>query len=152
MRIAARIPSGEIRTLSFGLLQDTTSVLDAFHIAKLPGPPIMWRSAASSKIHWSTADASAIPSTKSGFAYVPCTIGAPRFKKIDSQQSSPSMWHTSVSKLLTNVPNKCAKSSINTHSPKEDSPMPDSSIAYQRVPSTRSPAWAGPYDDERTRS
>lgn len=31
------IPSGEIRTLSFGLLQDATSVLDAFHIAELTG-------------------------------------------------------------------------------------------------------------------
>ena len=30
-------PSGEIRTLSFGLLQDATSVLDAFHIAELTG-------------------------------------------------------------------------------------------------------------------
>lgn len=123
-----------------------------FILPSSPGTPLMRCSAASSKIHWDTADARAIPSTKSGFSYAPRTIGSRSINKIDSQHPSPPMRHTSVSKVLTSAPNKCAKSSIKTHSPKEDSSMPDSSSAYQHVPSTRSPAWAGPYDGGRTHS
>ena len=57
--------------------------------------------AASSKKHWDTVDAQAIPSTKSGFSYAPRMIGSRSVNKNDSAQPSRHMRHTSVSKSPT---------------------------------------------------
>ena len=76
--------------------------------------------AASSKTPWATADAQAIPSTKSGFFCAPRVIGSRSANKNDSERPSRQMRHTSVSKSLTCSPSKCARSSTKTHPPKAD--------------------------------
>ena len=57
-----------------------------------------------------------------------------------------------VSKLRTAEPSKCEMSSIKPHPPKDDAWPPVSPSAYQRVPSPKSLAWAGPYASGRTPS
>ena len=57
--------------------------------------------AASSKKHWDTVDAQAIPSTKSGFSYAPRMIGSRSVNKNDSAQPSRQMKRISVSKSPT---------------------------------------------------
>ena len=60
--------------------------------------------------------------------------------------------HISVSKSPTTAPSKCAMSSIKPHPPTADAWPLISSSVYQRVPSPKSPDWAGPYASGRTRS
>ena len=57
-----------------------------------------------------------------------------------------------MSKSPTTAPSKCATSSIKPHPPKADAWPLISSSAYQRVPSPKSLAWAGPYASGRTPS
>ena len=57
--------------------------------------------AASSKTPWVTADAQAIPSTKSGFFCTPHVIGSRSVNKNDSERPSRQMRRTSVSKSPT---------------------------------------------------
>ena len=101
--------------------------------------------AASSKKHWDTADAQAIPSTWSAISCAPVVIGSRSVNKNDSAQPSRQMKHTSVSKSPTTAPSKYARSSTKPHPPKADAWPHTSSSAYQRVPSPKSLAWAGPY-------
>ena len=133
-------------------LQDATSMLDAFHIVKLAGdeldevrPRVQQDTLGH---HGRTGD----PIYQIGFSCAPRVIGSRSVNKNDSVRPSRQMRHTSVSKLPTSAPDKCAKSSSKTRSPKEDSLRPDSSSAYKRVPFPRSHIWAGPYDDGGTRS
>ena len=53
---------------------------------------------------------------------------------------------------VADAPSKCAISSIKPHPPKADARPHISSSAYQRVPSPKSPDWAGPYANGRTRA
>ena len=114
--------------------------------------PLMKYAVASSKTPWVTADARAIPSTKSGFFCTPRATSSPHVNKNDSERPSRQMRRTSVSKSPTTAPSKCATSSTKTHPPKADAWPHTSSSAYQRVPSPKSLAWAGPYANGRTHS
>ena len=62
------------------------------------------------------------------------------------------MRRISVWKSPTTAPSKCARSSIKPPPPKADAWPLVSSSAYQRVPSPKSPDWAGPYANGRTHS
>ena len=93
-----------------------------------------------------------IPSTKSGFFCAPRVIGSRSVNKNDSVRLSRRMRRISVWKSPTTAPSKCARSSIKPHPPKADAWPHTSSSAYQRVPSLRSLAWAGPYASGRTHS
>ena len=125
-------------------------MLDAFHIVKLAGDELdeVRRRVQQDTLghHGRTGD----PIYQIGFSCAPRVIGSRSVNKNDSVRPSRQMRHTSVSKLPTSAPDKCAKSSTKTRSPKEDSSRPDSSSAYKRVPFPRSHVWAGPYDDGRT--
>ena len=57
-----------------------------------------------------------------------------------------------MSKSPTTAPSKYARSSTKPHPPKADAWPLVSSSAYQRVPSPKSLAWAGPYASGRTHS
>ena len=107
---------------------------------------------ASSKKRWGTADARVIPSTKSGFSCEPRVIGSPSVNKNASAQPSRQMRPISVSKSPTTAPSKSETSSIKTPPPKTDTWPLVSSSAYQRVPSPKLLAWAGPYANGRTPS
>lgn len=117
-----------------------------------PGTLSMRHAAASSKTRPVTAGAQAIPSIKSGFFCVPRVIGSRSVNKTDSVRPSRQMRRISVSKSPTTAPSKCARSSIKPHPPKADSWPLVSLRAYQRVPSPKSLAWAGPYASGRTPS
>ena len=108
--------------------------------------------AASSKTRPVTAGARAIPSIKSGFFCAPRATGSPHVKRNASVRPSWQMRRISVSKSPTTAPSKCARSSIKIHPPKADAWLHTSSRAYQRVPSPKSLAWAGPYASGRTPS
>ena len=92
-----------------------------------------------------TAGARVIPSIKSGFSCAPHATSSPRANKNDSVKPSRQMRRISVSKSPTTAPSKCATSSIKPHPPKADAWPLISSSAYQRAPSPKSRAWAGPY-------
>ena len=62
------------------------------------------------------------------------------------------MRRISVLKSPTAAPSKSETSSIKTHPPTANAWPPISSRAYQRVPSPKSLAWAGPYASGRTPS
>ena len=62
------------------------------------------------------------------------------------------MRRISVLKSPTAAPSKSETSSIKTHPPKADAWPLVSLSAYQRVPSPKSLAWAGPYANGRTPS
>ena len=123
-----------------------------FTSSSSPVTPLMKYAVASSKTPWVTADAQAIPSTKSGFFCTPRVIGSRSANKNDSERPSRQMRHTSVSKSPTCQPSKSETSSTKTHPPKADAWPLISSSAYQRVPSPKSPDWAGPYANGRTPS
>ena len=108
--------------------------------------------ATSSKKHWDTADAQAIPSIKSGFFCAPRATGSPHVKRNASVRPSWQMRRISVSTSPNAAPSKCARSSTKTHPPKANAWPFVSSRAYQPVPSPRSLAWAGPYASGRTPS
>ena len=57
-----------------------------------------------------------------------------------------------MSKSPTAAPSTCETSSIKPHPPKDDAWPHTSLRAYQRVPSPKSLAWAGPYASGRTPS
>ena len=107
---------------------------------------------ASSKTPWVTADAQAIPSTKSDFFCTPRATSSPHVNKNDSERPSRQMRRISVWKSPTTAPSKCATSSIKPHPPKADAWPLISSSAYQRVPSPKSPDWVEPYANGRTPS
>ena len=108
--------------------------------------------AASSKTRPVTAGARVIPSIRSGFFCAPRVIGSRSVKRNASVRPSRQMRRISVLKSPTTAPSKCATSSIKTHPPKANAWPHTSSSAYQRVPSPRSLAWAGPYASGRTHS
>ena len=108
--------------------------------------------AASSKTPWVTADARVIPSIKSGFFCAPHVIGSRSVKRNDSVRPSRQMRRISVSKSPATAPSKSETSSIKTHPPKANAWPLVSLSAYQRVPSPKSLAWAGPYANGRTPS
>ena len=108
--------------------------------------------AASSKTRPVTADAQAIPSTKSGFSCAPRVIDSRSANKNDSVRPSWQMRRISASKSPTCSPSKSETSSTKTHPPKADAWPHTSSRAYQRVPSPKSPDWVGPYANGRTHS
>ena len=114
--------------------------------------PLMRYVVASSKTPWVTADAQAIPSTKSGFFCTPRATSSPHVNKNDSERPSRQMRRISVSKSPTAAPSKSETSSIKTGPPKAGAWPLISSSAYQRVPSPKSPDWAGPYANGRTHS
>ena len=62
------------------------------------------------------------------------------------------MKRISVSKSPTTAPSTCETSSTNLHPPTDDAWPLISLSAYQRVPSPKSLAWAGPYANGRTPS
>ena len=107
---------------------------------------------ASSKTRLVTADAQAIPSTKSAIFCAPRATDSPRTNKNDSAQPSRQMRHISVSKSPTTAPSKSETSSTKTHPPKVNAWPHTSSSAYQPVPSPKSHAWAGPCASGRTHS
>ena len=76
----------------------------------------------------------------------------PRVNKNDSVKPSRQMRPISVSKSQTTAPSKCETSSIKTPPPTADAWPLVSSSAYQRVPSPKLLAWAGPYGRGRTHS
>ena len=108
--------------------------------------------AASNKTPWVTADAQAIPSTKSGFFCTPRATSSPHVKRNASVRPSRRMRHTSVSKSPTTAPSKSETSSTKPHPPTADTWPHTSSSAYQPVPSLRSLTWARPYASGRTHS
>ena len=108
--------------------------------------------AASSKTRPVTADARAIPSIRSAIFCAPRAIGSPHVNKNASVRPSRQMRRISVSKSPTTVPSTCEMSSTKPHPPKADAWPLISSSAYQRVPSPKSLAWAGPYASGRTPS
>ena len=108
--------------------------------------------AASSKTPWGTAGAQATPSTQ-----VRNLMRASRDRLTKRQQERlreafTQMRRISVSTSPTAAPSKCARSSTKPHPPKADTWPLVSSSAYQRVPSPKSLAWAGPYASGRTHS
>ena len=117
-----------------------------------PVMPQVRYAAASSKTRPDTVDAQAIPSTKSGFSCAPRVIGSPRANKNDSMRPSRQMRRISVSKSPTTAPSKPETSSTKPHPPKANAWPHTSLSAYQRVPSPKSLAWAGPYARGRTPS
>ena len=66
-----------------------------------PVTSLMKYAVASSKTPWVTADAQAIPSTKSGFFCTPRATSSPHVNKNDSERPSRQMRRISVSKSLT---------------------------------------------------
>ena len=66
-----------------------------------PVTPLMKYAVASSKTPWVTADAQAIPSTKSGFFCTPRATSSPHVNKNDSERPSRQMRRISVSKSPT---------------------------------------------------
>ena len=108
--------------------------------------------AASSKTRPVTADAGGIASTKSGFSCAPHVTSSPLANKNDSTQPSQQMRRITVSKSPTTAPSTCETSSTKPHPPKADTWPLASSRTYQRVPSPKSLAWAGPYARGRTPS
>ncbi len=117
-----------------------------------PGTSLMRYVVASNKTRPDTADAQALPSTKSGFFCAPHATSSPHVNKNDSAQPSRQMRRISVSKSPTTAPSKCARSSTKTHPPTADAWPLVSLIAYRRVPSPKSPDQAGPYATGRTPS
>ena len=120
-----------------------------FTSSSSPAMPSMRYVVASSKIRPVTAGAQAIPSIKSGFSYAPRVIGSRSVNKNASVRPLRQTRRRSVSKLPTTAPSKYARSSIKTGPPKADAWPLISSSAYQRVPSLKSLAWAGPYASGR---
>ena len=114
-----------------------------------PVMPLMRCAAASSKTRPDTVDAQAIPSIKSAISCVPRVIGSRSVNKNDSAQPSRQMRRISVSKSPTTAPSKYARSSTKTHPPTADTWPLVSLSTYQRVPSPKSLAWAGPYASGR---
>ena len=106
----------------------------------------------SSKTRPVTADARGIPSIRSAIFCAHRVIGSRSVKRNDSVRPSRQMRRISVSKSPTTAPSTCETSSIKTHPPKADAWPLISSSAYQRVPSPKSLAWAGPYANGRTPS
>ena len=123
-----------------------------FTSSSSPGTLSMRYAAASSKKHWDTADAKGSPSIRSAISCAPVVIGSRSVNKNDSAQPSRQMRRISVSKSPTTAPSKSETSSTKTHPPKADAWPHTSSSAYQRVPSPKSLAWAGPYASGRTHS
>ena len=62
------------------------------------------------------------------------------------------MRRTSSVEVAYPAPSKCETSSIKPHPPKDDAWPLIPLSAYQRVPSPKSLAWAGPYANGRTHS
>ena len=72
-----------------------------FTSSSSPVTPLMKYAVASSKTPWVTADAQAIPSTKSGFFCTPRATSSPHVNKNASVRPSRQMRRISVSKSLT---------------------------------------------------
>ena len=123
-----------------------------FTLSSSLATPLMRCVAASSKTPWGTAGAQATPSTQ-----VRNLMRASRDRLTKRQQERlreafTQMRRISVSTSPTAAPSKCARSSTKPHPPKADTWPLVSSSAYQRVPSPKSLAWAGPYASGRTHS
>ena len=123
-----------------------------FTLSSSLATPLMRCVAASSKTPWGTAGAQATPSTQ-----VRNLMRASRDRLTKRQQERlreafTQMRRISVSTSPTAAPSKCARSSTKPHPPKADTWPLVSSSAYQRVPSPKSLAWAGPYASGRTPS
>ena len=146
------IPSRDIRTPSTINSKTPPASSTPFTSSNSLATPQVRYAAASSKTPWVTADARAIPSIKSGFFCAPRVIGSRSVNKNDSAQPSRQMRPISVSKSPTTAPSKSETSSTKTHPPKADAWPHTSSNAYQRIPSPKSLAWAGPYASGRTPS
>ena len=108
--------------------------------------------AASSKTRPVTAGARGIPSTKSGFSCAPRMIGSRSVNKNDSVRPSRQMRHT----ISVDVAYHCAQHVRDVFH--QATPTLGRRLAahlierYQRVPSPKSLAWAGPYASGRTPS
>ena len=146
------IPSKDIRTPSMTSSKTQPACSMPFISSSSLATPQVRCVAASSKTRPVTADARAIPSIKSGFSCAPRVIGSRSVNKNASVRPSRQMKRISVSKSPTAAPSKCARSSTKTHPPTADAWPHTSSSAYQRVPSPKSLAWAGPYASGRTPS
>ena len=103
-RDAGSLP-GTARTPSLGLLQDATSVLDAFHIVKLAGNALDEVRRRNRQDTTGHRGAQAIPSTKSGFSCAPHATSSPRANKNDSVRPSRQMRH----KISVEVAYHCAQ-------------------------------------------
>ena len=154
VRIARLDPlPGTARTPLLGLLQDATSVLDAFHIVTLAGD-------APGEVRRQNRQDTTGHRGRTGdplyqirlLQRASHTQAHPTPSRNDSAQPSRQMRHISVSKSPTTAPSKYARFFIKPHPPKDDTWPLVLSRAYQRVPSPTSLAWAGPCASGRTRS
>ena len=134
-------------------LQDATSVLDAFHIVKLAGdaPGEVRRRVQQDTLGHRARTGDPLYTGPQSFARL-THAGSPHVNKNVSVRPSRQMKRISVLKPPTAAPSKCARSSTKTHPPKANARQLVSSSAYQRVPSPKSLAWAGPYASGRTHS
>ena len=153
VRIATLDPFQGYKNAIDDQLQDTTSVLDAFHIVKLAGDAldeVRRRVQQDTTGHRGRKGDPLYPGPQS-FARL-AHAGSPHANKNASVRPSRQMRRISVSKSPTCSPSKSETSSIKTHPPKANAWPLVSSRAYQPVPSPRSLAWAGPYASGRTHS
>ena len=145
VRIATLDPFQGYKNAIDDQLQDTTSVLDAFHIVKLAGDAL---DEVRRRVQ---QDTTGHRGRKGDPLYQIRNLCAPRVidsrsvNKNASVRPSRQMRRISVSKSPICLPSKSETSSIKTHPPKADAWPLVSSRAYQGVPSPRSLAWAGPY-------
>ena len=146
------IPSRDSKNAVDDQLQDATSVLDAFHIVTLAGdaPGEVRRSV--------QQDTTGHRGRKGDPLYqIRLLLRASRHKLTPRQQErlreafTADEAHISV-EVAYHCASKCARSSTKTHPPTADAWPLVSSRAYQRVPSPKSLAWAGPYASGRTHS
>lgn len=133
-------------------LQDATSVLDAFHIVKLAGDAL---DEVRRRVQ---QDTTGHRGRKGDPLYqIRNLLRASRHRLTPRQKERLREAFTAdeahiMSKSPTAAPSKCAMSSIKTGPPKAGAWPLISSSAYQRVPSPKSLAWAGPYAGGRTPS
>ena len=95
------IPSRDIRTPLTTSSKTPPASSMPFTSSSSPVTPLMKYAVASSKTPWVTADAQAIPSTKSGFFCTPRATSSPHVNKNDSERPSRQMRRISASKSLT---------------------------------------------------
>ena len=147
------IPSKDSKNAIDDQLQDTTSVLDAFHIVKLAGDALdeVRRRVQQDTLGHSARTGDPLYPGPQSLARL-THAGSPHANKNASVQPSRQMKRISVLKPPTAAPSKCARSSTKTHPPKANARQLVSSSAYQPVPSPKSLAWAGPYASGRTHS